>query len=197
VLVAVRAVATAEQAAHQRAEAERPAHEHAASERPALERAASERPALERAAAERPALERAGASDGLVGVGRVAWLEPEGERAAPAAYYLVGLVIDRAARRTGIGEALTRARTAWTLERSAEAWYFANAGNRASLDLHARGGFVEITRDFAVPGVSFEGGAGVLCRATAESVRTAHGASPSAPAPAPTPAGPSNVSSRS
>lgn len=117
--------------------------------------------------------ELGGAAPRVVGCGRVAWLEPGGPGAAPAGHYLVGLVVDRAHRRSGIGEALTRARIAWGLERGPEIWYFANALNRASLDLHARLGFVEVTRDFTIPGVSFEGGEGVLARATAESVAAA------------------------
>jgi hypothetical protein len=54
---------------------------------------------------------------------------------------------------------------AWAFERAGEVWFFANACNRASLDLHARLGFVEVTRDFVFPGVCFDGGVGVLCRA--------------------------------
>jgi GNAT superfamily N-acetyltransferase len=111
----------------------------------------------------------------IVGCGRVAWLEPDGCGAAPAGHYLVGLVVDPAHRRSGIGEALTRARIAWALAHGPEVWYFANARNRASLDLHARLGFAEVTRDFTIPGVTFEGGEGVLARATAESVAAAAG----------------------
>jgi hypothetical protein len=40
---------------------------------------------------------------------------------------------------------------AWVFERAEEVWFFANARNRASLELHARLGFVEVTRDFAFP----------------------------------------------
>jgi ribosomal protein S18 acetylase RimI-like enzyme len=109
----------------------------------------------------------------FAGAGRVAWLEPEGERPPPPGYYLVGLIVDRGHRRAGVGEALTRARLAWTLERAEAVWYFANAANGASLDLHARLGFVEVTRDFEVAGVTFDGGEGVLARATAASVRAA------------------------
>ena len=109
----------------------------------------------------------------FAGAGRVAWLEPEGDRPPPPGYYLVGLIVDPAHRRAGVGEALTRARVAWTLERADAVWYFANAGNRASLDLHARLGFEEVTRDFEVAGVTFDGGEGVLARATAASVRAA------------------------
>jgi len=43
-----------------------------------------------------------------------------------------------------------------------EIWYFTNA---ASLLLHYRLGFREVTRDFTYPGVTFTGGVGVLCRA--------------------------------
>jgi hypothetical protein len=62
----------------------------------------------------------------------------------------------------------------WTPARPDAAWYFANARNRASLDLHARLGFEEVTRAFDLAGVTFEGGEGVLCRVTAESMRAAH-----------------------
>lgn len=39
------------------------------------------------------------------------------------------------------------------------------ARNVASLRLHAKLSFVEVTRDFSYPGVEFSGGVGVLCRA--------------------------------
>jgi ribosomal protein S18 acetylase RimI-like enzyme len=109
----------------------------------------------------------------FAGAGRVAWLEPEGDRPPPPGYYLVGLIVDPGHRRAGVGGALTRARVAWTLERAEAVWYFANAANGASLDLHARLGFEEVTRGFEVAGVTFDGGEGVLARATAESVRAA------------------------
>jgi ribosomal protein S18 acetylase RimI-like enzyme len=83
---------------------------------------------------------------------------------APDGWYLFGVVIRDRWRRRGIGLELTRRRIAWIADRADEAWYFANARNRASIDLHARLGFVEVTRDFAFPGASFEGGVGVLCR---------------------------------
>lgn len=67
-------------------------------------------------------------------------------------------------RRYGAGEALTKARLAWVAERADEVWYYANASNAVSLALHAAAGFEEVTREFSVPGVSFEGGVGVLCR---------------------------------
>jgi RimJ/RimL family protein N-acetyltransferase len=104
----------------------------------------------------------------FAGFGRMAYFIPPAEapsNVAPEGYYVVGLLVDPAWRRTGVGLALTRARMAWAFQRTAEVWFFANARNRASLDLHARLGFVEVTRDFTFPGVEFDGGVGVLCRA--------------------------------
>ena len=60
---------------------------------------------------------------------------------------------------------LTRRRLGWIAGRGAtEAYYFANAQNLASIDLHAKLGFVELTRDFHVPGATFAGGVGILFR---------------------------------
>jgi len=104
--------------------------------------------------------------DALAGYGRLAWLDPpaSGGEGAPAGWYLAGLVVDPAWRGRGVGEALTRARIEHVAGRAGELWYFANAANTVSLVLHAQLGFVEITRDFSIPGVSFTGGTGVLCR---------------------------------
>ena len=85
---------------------------------------------------------------------------------APAGWYLFGVVVEDRWRRRGIGRVLTAARLRWIGERATEAWYFTNARNRASLDLHAGLGFEEVTRRFTIPGMAFEGGVGVLCRAT-------------------------------
>ena len=105
----------------------------------------------------------------IVGYGRVAWQAPaaSGGRNAPDGWYLSGIVVDPGIRRHGIGRALTRARCAWVLERADSVYYVVNAGNRASHDLHAGLGFREVTRDFAVPGTTFTGGEGILCRADA------------------------------
>jgi ribosomal protein S18 acetylase RimI-like enzyme len=85
--------------------------------------------------------------------------------AAPDGWYLIGLVVDPAHRRRGIGEALTTARLKAVAARASEVWYFANARNQASLDLHKRLGFTEMTRDFWFPDLTFDGGEGVLARA--------------------------------
>lgn len=82
--------------------------------------------------------------------------------AAPAGYYLMGLAIDTAWRRRGLAEALTSARLRWAWSRTDRVFYFASAANPASLDLHGRLGFEELTRAFSFPGIDFAGGVGVL-----------------------------------
>ncbi len=84
---------------------------------------------------------------------------------APEGWYLGGVIVRPAWRRRGIGAALTAERLAWIAQRAGEAYYFVNARNRASIALHEPFGFVEVTRDFAFPGVTFEGGEGILFRA--------------------------------
>lgn len=78
---------------------------------------------------------------------------------APAGWYLAGVVVAPAMRRTGIAAALTRAR----LDRLARpVYYFANSTNLASIDLHAPFGFEELTRSFWHPDATFQGGVGIL-----------------------------------
>jgi hypothetical protein len=89
---------------------------------------------------------------------------------APDGYYLVGLIVNPASRGQGIGAALTQARLSWIGDRATEASYFTNAHNQRSLRLHQRLGFQEITRDFVFPGVSFDGGVGVLSCAKARAI---------------------------
>jgi hypothetical protein len=84
---------------------------------------------------------------------------------APAGYYLTGLLVARACRRLSLGEQLTWTRMAWVVTRASEIWFFANAANAASLQLHQQPGSREVTRDFTYSGVTFTGAVGVLCRA--------------------------------
>jgi predicted N-acetyltransferase YhbS len=84
---------------------------------------------------------------------------------APAGWYWSGVIVAQDHRRRGIGLRLTEARLHWIAARASEAYYFAHARNLTSVDLHRPLGFVEITRDFTLPGATFEGGVGVLFKA--------------------------------
>jgi GNAT superfamily N-acetyltransferase len=77
-------------------------------------------------------------------------------------WYLTGVLVDPVYRRGGVGAALVQARLDWLDTRTDCSWYFATAVNQASLALHSRFGFREVTRKFTVPGVEFTGGTGVL-----------------------------------
>jgi len=85
-----------------------------------------------------------------------------GGRGAPPGWYLTGVVVAPAWRRRGVAAALTRARLEWLMARTDRVYYFANAKNRVSIALHEPFGFVEKTRAFAIPGVTFQGGEGIL-----------------------------------
>jgi ribosomal protein S18 acetylase RimI-like enzyme len=104
----------------------------------------------------------------VVGFGRAGYFRPAEDaptNVAPRGWYLAGLVVAAQHRRKGVGRQLTRARLDWIAERDDEAFYFANARNVVSIELHEAFGFTEVTRDFTFPGASFEGGVGVLFRA--------------------------------
>jgi ribosomal protein S18 acetylase RimI-like enzyme len=85
---------------------------------------------------------------------------------APVGHYLGGVTVDPRRRRRGVAAALTAARMAWIGERAAEAYYVVNARNRASIALHEPWGFVEVARGPRLSGITFDGGVGVLLRAT-------------------------------
>jgi aminoglycoside 6'-N-acetyltransferase I len=102
-----------------------------------------------------------------MGYGRVRLFEPKGEASAdtaPRGYYLIGVFVAPDQRRSGIGAALTQARIDWISERAADAWFFTNARNTASIELHRRFGFEEVSRRFSFPGLTFDGGEGILFR---------------------------------
>jgi ribosomal protein S18 acetylase RimI-like enzyme len=101
----------------------------------------------------------------VLGYGVTVWFDPPRgapRHCAPAGWYLGGLVVAEGARRRGVGAALTEARLAWIAARAPRAYYFANEQNGATIDLHARFGFRELTRSFWHPGASFVGGVGIL-----------------------------------
>jgi ribosomal protein S18 acetylase RimI-like enzyme len=104
----------------------------------------------------------------LVGIAKATRFTPPAEpppNIAPAGWYLSGVIVAEGYRRRGIGRRLTQARLSWIAERDRVAYYFANARNRATVELHRPFGFVEITRNFTFPGASFEGGLGILFKA--------------------------------
>jgi ribosomal protein S18 acetylase RimI-like enzyme len=103
----------------------------------------------------------------IIGYGRVRLFEPNAEAppgTAPGGYYLTGIFVLPEQRRRGIGAALTHARIDWISQRAADAWFFANARNTASIELHRQFGFEEVTRRFSFPGLTFDGGEGILFR---------------------------------
>ena len=128
------------------------------------------RASLERTSARQDAaLMVADVNGEIAGYARIAWRDlPDdaAENAAPAGFYLLGLVVAGRWRRRGIAEALTLERLQWAWARSDRVFYFASADNLASLAVHERLGFRELTRDFTMPGLDYAPGGGVLacCR---------------------------------
>lgn len=107
------------------------------------------------------------AEDRIVGYARAHLVEAADGAAvdaAPPGYYLIGLWVDPGHRHGGLGASLTAARLRWISERAGEAWFFTEATNAASIALHERFGFVEVTRRFSFRGVPFEDGARILFR---------------------------------
>ncbi|MFI5261166.1 MAG: GNAT family N-acetyltransferase [Candidatus Limnocylindrales bacterium] len=103
----------------------------------------------------------------VIGFGRAARLARLADAppdAVPEGWYLLGVVVVDAWRRRGVGRVLTERRLAWIAQRGDAAYYFTNARNGASLDLHRALGFVEVTRRFSAPRITFDGGEGVLSR---------------------------------
>lgn len=105
----------------------------------------------------------------VVGFAKLSWVDPgaiEGSRNVDAGYYLRGVIVEDGSRRRGIGRELTRVRLEWIAEQGAtEAFYVARATNLPSIELHAKLGFVEVSRDFACPGMMSPGGEYALFRA--------------------------------
>jgi GNAT superfamily N-acetyltransferase len=90
---------------------------------------------------------------------------PAPDGAAPAGHYLGGIVVRPAARRRGVGRALTEARLAWIWERADAAYYLANARNTASVALHAGLGFRQVASGASFQAVTFDGGCGLVFEA--------------------------------
>jgi ribosomal protein S18 acetylase RimI-like enzyme len=103
----------------------------------------------------------------IVGYGRARLFEAAPDAppdSAPTGYYLTGVFVLPEQRAHGIATELTQARLGWIGARAHEAWYFSSARNTASIELHRRFGFEEVTRQFSFPGLTFVGGEGILFR---------------------------------
>ena len=104
----------------------------------------------------------------IIGFARAKYFTPpenSPKNIAPEGWYLSGIIIHPDHRRMGIASQLTKKRLQWLSDKTPHVFYFANAKNTPSIDLHEKFGFHEITRDFIYPGVTFEGGIGILFRA--------------------------------
>jgi ribosomal protein S18 acetylase RimI-like enzyme len=97
----------------------------------------------------------------VLGFGRAAVLDAG--PCATSGWYLNGLVVAPEARRRGVGERLTLARI-WLLAARGvgEVRCAINARNRASIALYERLGFALDRRVTELPGVTFEGGNGLV-----------------------------------
>ncbi|MCV2392952.1 GNAT family N-acetyltransferase [Actinotalea sp. M2MS4P-6] len=83
---------------------------------------------------------------------------------APAGWYVSGITVVPWWRRRRVADRLLALELGSPELTGEPVWSVVNAGNRASLDLHARHGFVEVARAATFAGIEFTGGAGVLLR---------------------------------
>jgi ribosomal protein S18 acetylase RimI-like enzyme len=81
---------------------------------------------------------------------------------APKGWYLMGVIVIPTFRRRRVAYQLTKARLQWLAGHTSKAYYFANALNQVSIELHQKFGFVEVTRHFFFPNITFAGGTGIL-----------------------------------
>jgi len=111
----------------------------------------------------------------IIGFGRARFFTSSsltGGRNVPEGWYLMGVIVSSRFRRLGVASELTERRLQWIAERADEAYYFANAMNRPTIDLHEKLGFRELTRDFSFPGVGFTGGKGILFRTELKNMKS-------------------------
>lgn len=104
-------------------------------------------------------------STDVVGFGKTTFLPTdtiEGAEGMPPGWYLTGIVVEPNMRRCGIGQALCQHRLDWLQERTDTLYYYTSTQNLASIALHNALGFVELTRDFAFPNMTFVRGTGIL-----------------------------------
>ena len=130
-----------------------------------FERCAAELEGLERGD---PGLMLVAEVDGrVVGFGRarpLAASESPSELDVPAGWYLLGVIVDPAQRRRGVGRALVQGRLDALTGRTACAYTFINRANRASRDLLEGAGFRVLERPFRYERSGLEPGDGWLLR---------------------------------
>jgi len=81
---------------------------------------------------------------------------------APAGWYVSGITVMPSWRRRRVGDRMLALELAGVDRLHEPTWSVVNARNGASLDLHARHGFVEVARAAAFAGITFTGGTGLL-----------------------------------
>ncbi len=86
----------------------------------------------------------------------------EGAEYSHPGWYLSGVIVRPHYRGAGIGKALTATRLERLQPICTQVYYFVNARNRVSIQMHDAFGFVKVTDDFVFPGAEFEGGKGHL-----------------------------------
>lgn len=87
-----------------------------------------------------------------------------GEKIAYPGWYLAGLIVAPDFRSGGVGTLLTLDRLDKIKRVASEAYYFANASNRVSIELHNKLGFSLEMDHFEFPGVTFRNSHGQLYR---------------------------------
>ena len=108
--------------------------------------------------------------DAVAGWAKTHWWQ-YADGPAPVGHYLGGITVAPAARRRGVGAALTQARMDWVSGRASFVCYVVNATNAASIALHRRWGFHEVARAASFHTIRFTGGSGVLLRAGLDGMR--------------------------
>jgi L-amino acid N-acyltransferase YncA len=106
-----------------------------------------------------------GELDGVVvGWGMVApWTNHDD---APHGHFVSALTVVPETRRRGVAARMLADLCSWTWTRDNVLWSVVNARNAASLAVHVGHGFAEVGRGAAYAGITFEGGEGVLLRAS-------------------------------